>query len=1778
MSATLASPVSCFGGNDGQALGAATGGNGVYSYLWSDGQTTALATGLPAGVHSVVISDSSGCADIDSVLIPSPTAVQLSASALTQVSCFGNADGSALANATGGTGTFTYLWSNGQTGASATGLAAGSYTVVATDSLGCSDSATVTITAPASLNATLSITAGVSCFGGNDGAASLSIGGGSGPFSYLWSTGDTTAAVTGLPAGPISVVVTDGNGCQESDSVILQAPTPLLSTISPGAAISCAGGNNGTLLGSATGGAGGYQYVWSNGQSGPTATGLSTGPATLVVTDANGCQDSSTFVVADPTAIQVTANLLAGITCFGGNDGSASVLASGGVGGFTYLWSDGQTGPTALGLAAGNYSVVATDANGCMDSATIVLTSPADLQLTTSVVNMATCTGLNDGTATIAATGGTSPYTYLWSNGQTGTVASGLSAGQYSVVVTDGAGCVDSASVLMSQPGTIGISFQVLQPVSCVGTTDGVVLATAVGGAGGYSFLWSKGDTTNFLSGVGEGVYVLTVTDSLGCTGMDSLTLTAPSLLQAVVDIISLITCPNGSDGSLQAVSIGGVAPFSYAWSTGGTSDIEAGLIAGTYGVEITDANGCKAVASETLLPPVGINVQIQVVDSISCFGETDGSLQANISGGNAPYSITWSTGAITNGLSGIGSGSYGLYVVDAIGCTDTATVTLLEPDSIQVSVSILNPVQCFGVDDGALLAVGVGGAGPLSYYWDNFANTDTAINLSPGQYIVTVIDPNGCFVEDSILLPAPPAIQVSILSQTDVSCFGASDGAVDVSVSGGNGALAFSWSNGSVGTPISGLSAGSYVLTVTDAIGCQMNDTIDILSPSALQVGVQVLNLVGCTGISDGEITAQVSGGTSPYSYLWSTGATDSTLDGLAPGTYAVVVTDAKGCSATDSLVLTPGVPIQATLSGVVGPGCSSNNTGSATVTAVGGAGTYTYLWSNGVTTATVNNLSAGPFWVKVMDAGGCSDSIASVLIQADSLQASIQLTQPILCAGDQNGQISLAISGGTPGYSYLWNQGATSDTLSGLGVGSYSVVVTDASGCTDTASIQLSSPAPLQVSTIVSQPISCPADTDGEAAAVTVGGTGPYQFLWSDGQTTAIASNLGAATYTVTVTDANGCSLSNTVTLILPTLLQASIQVQQPISCVGDEDGILSVSVVGGVASYNYLWSNGLTGTAINNLGAGTYQVFVEDGNGCQDTASFVLNEPDSLIVQASILQEIVCAGVDDAILIGNVTGGTPGFQLVWTPGGIFDTLQSVGPGSYSLQVTDSSGCVASDTILVVAPPSIQIDFEILAEITCFGGANGQIAVSASGGAAPYQWQWNDSTLGDTISQLVAGTYTAFLTDSLQCVDSVVVVLQEPDAMTLDLDLLVAASCDSAANGQGSVTVTGGTAPYQFVWMNGEVADTAFMLAPGWQEIQVTDSLGCFVGDSLLVETQLPWSAQVVVVDTVTCFGGADGMAEVELSVAETGFIFLWNNGEAGNPAIALSTDSTLVTVTDSNGCDTTLLVFVPGPLAIEVEAQVAASDPGAANGAIRIDQVLHGVGPFNYNWTNGETGTTLISLDTGLYQVLVTDSRGCEGVGSFVIGENALDWSNFEADLSCELGLVTVDWDVTEERGVDFYSLERSDDGLVYSRVAEMASLGDTLGLRTYSLLDSVTPEEIFRYRIRAHYANGSTSATEPLIVEGCATDSGYVIVYPVPVLTGEEFTVVIRTRTPNRTRVEFRNALHQTLQFYEIDNPIGRQELIFQSEGLAGGHYYIVVSNLEEGYGARVLVYE
>lgn len=539
-----------------------------------------------------------------------------------------------------------------------------------------------------------------------------------------------------------------------------------------------------------------------------------------------------------------------------------------------------------------------------------------------------------------------------------------------------------------------------------------------------------------------------------------------PNLLPSCDNFVSTTTTTDATcssaDGSADVSISGGVAPYTYLWSTGATTNNINNVIADSYVVTVTGSTGCTSV--DTLV--VGataspISLSSSSTDA-SC-GVNDGSVSVTASNGNMPYSYLWSNGSTTASVTGLGSGTYNVTVVDDDGCDATASETVSVPSGPSATAA-LTPVGCFGGNDGVINATVTGGTTPYSYLWSNGATTEDISGLTAGTYSGTITDDNGCTFAVSNLVVSEPALLTLSASGTDVTCNGDGDGAVSLTVAGGTPLYSYSWSNGATTQNLTGLSGGVYSATVTDENSCTANSSVTVSEPSAISVTASS-NDVTCNGDGDGSIDLAVTGGTTPYSYNWNNGAVTEDLNNLSGGIYSGTISDDNGCTVSASVTITE--PNELLLSAAVSNvSCNGNDDGAIDVTATGGTMPYSFSWSTGATTEDLSGLSPNTYIGLLTDDNSCTVSATITVTEPAVLTASTTVTD-VAFNGGSDGAVDLTPSGGTAPYSYSWDNGETTEDLSNVAAGSYSVTITDDNGCTFTTTVSVSEP-PVSTSTV--------------------------------------------------------------------------------------------------------------------------------------------------------------------------------------------------------------------------------------------------------------------------------------------------------------------------------------------------------------------------------------------------------------------------------------------------------------------------------------------------------------------------------------------------------------------------------------------------------------------------------------------------------------------------------------------------------------------------------------
>lgn len=1003
------------------------------SYTWSTGATTQSISVNAAGNYSVTVSNTCNCSSSDTVTVtvnPSPSATATATSA----ACGAN-NGSVSVSATGGTSPYSYLWNTGATTATINGQPAGTYFVTVTDVSGCPAISSASVNNVGGPSVAVS-SSNVNCNGGNTGSATATASGGTTPYTYNWSNGQTTANATALVAGTYTVTVTDMNNCIASSAISITQPAQLLAAPST-TNVSCNGGNNGTANANAMGGTSPYTYLWSNSQISASITGLAAGTYSVTVTDNKSCTANASIIITQPAAFSVSVSST-NISCNGGNNGSSTATAGGGTGPYSYLWSGGQTTPSVNNLSAGAFSVTVTDNNGCTSSASGNITQPAAITLTVSSTNAA-C-GISNGSATVSAGGGTGSISFLWSNGQTNSTATGLASGTYSVTVTDANNCSNSASTAVGSAGAPSVAVTTTD-VSCSGSNNGTATASVTGGTSPYTYLWSGGQTTATATGLAAGAYTVTVTGNDGCSASSSDTVNAAAAIVSSATSTN-VSCNGGNNGTATVTTSGGNTPYSYLWSGGQTTATATGLQAGIYAITVTDNNGCTDSASSVTISQPPAIVVTTTATTASC-GSSNGSATATATGGAGGFTFTWSNGQTGATATAIAAGTYSVSATDSSGCFNAATVAVNNSGAPLVTVAV-NNVFCNGGNNGSATANATGGVTPYSYNWSNGQTTASANGLTAGNYSVTVSDNNNCVTIKSTTITEPTAL-VLTTSSTNAAC-GSSNGSATATVSGGVTPYQYSWAGGQTTANITGLSAGTYNVTVADANGCLQSSSANISNAGAPSITVTSVN-VNCAGGNNGNATVTATGGATPYSYLWSNGQTTATASGLIEGTYSVTVSDAVNCKSIGSATISAANPAPA-----VDLGADTASCGSISLNA--GSGFSSYLWNNGSTAQTISASISGVYFVTVTNANGCSNSDSVNVIVNNAMPVDLGADTLICLETDS----SYVINAGSGFSAYLWSDSTTGQTLTVNTGGIYSVTVTDSNGCTDNDSVTVS------------------------------------------------------------------------------------------------------------------------------------------------------------------------------------------------------------------------------------------------------------------------------------------------------------------------------------------------------------------------------------------------------------------------------------------------------------------------------------------------------------------------------------------------------------------------------------------------------------------------------------------------------------------------------------------------------------------------------------------------
>ena len=970
------------------------------------------------------------------------------------------------------------------------------------------------------------------------------------------------------------------------------------------------------------------------------------------------------------------------VTCPGGTDGGfTTTVAGGGTPPYNVTWQNTMGGPIngpgvinvdggafpATGQAAGTYLVMITDSSmpPLVSVQSIEVLSPPMLNILFSVT-LPQCNGDSGSILatlaldTVPVVNPTLNYDFAWSNGDTTPAISGITAGNYTLEVTETAtGCTFSNDVFLPQPAPLNVVVQI-DSASCSGKEDGVINVSVTGGTpdinGSYNIqIGSTGTVgTNASAMVESGNYSISVADNNGCSFEQNIFMPAIKIL-AVDAQIENADCNGDCTGkiTLTGTTTGGTPaiPYSFAWSgmpnpppsvDGPTTSVLNNLCTGTYSVIMIDADGCEIDTTLNVGQPTPFDITLVNVENETCQPGNDGSVTVAVTGGVFPYTYQWNVGSSTDSINtGLDAGVYTVLVTDMEGCFDTLSATVTMPTPPSITLLQNDTVDCANSTDGTLLVNFSEGSAPvIDVAWsDGQQQVNAATNLSPGEYFVTVTDNNSCEAIDTALVVAPPPL---------------------------------------------------------------LEDSI-VLRPPV------------CPGFPGGQITVFVSGGTQPYNFDWSVPNPPlAVLPNVTAGDYTVIVTDANGCAPLPITVTLDDPPaITAIFDNIDSVSCTVSNMvcdGTATATAGytdGSTGIFNFNWLNSgeftfnSMSSTATELCAGLQPVIVSDLN-CVDTLF-VDIPAPPPITPGQETENVSCFGLSDGSISIMPSGGTPPYNIVWAGGQVGPDLTGLPEGSYTAVITDAKNCAFTHNVIITEPEvlELELNNVVTEDIGCAGAADGVIGVVAQGGNvafGPSTYLWENGiapTDSDVASSLSAGTYSVTIVDFKGCEDSLTHTIVEPSPIQFSLSEIEPILCFGETTEIGVDSVWGGSVATFQFGVDGDFGNIIGttaNVFAGEHIVSVLDAEHfCQVDTMVNINQPIEVFID---LPEVVSIELGDSLtsLDPVIVSSFPIDTFIWSPPDQLSCTDCKNPRVaatddqlYTLTIVDINGCVATAQVLV-------------------------------------------------------------------------------------------------------------------------------------------------------------------------------------------------------------------------------------------------------------------------------------------------------------------------------------------------------------------------------------------------------------------------------------------------------------------------------------------------------------
>lgn len=1285
--------------------------------------------------------------------------------------------------------------------------------------------------------------------------------------------------------------------------------------------------------------------------------------------------------------------------------------------------------------------------------------------------------------------------------------------------------------------------------------------------------------------------YYLQAANNYGCSDQDSIEVIAqsgPALIISPADSFSI--CRDGT-ATISVQATEGESPYGYFWSTGSdetTLDVKAAFLPGTmdeYYLTVTDAEGCFSVDTVLVSTINSIDSVRVVVSNVTTCSGTDGEILMVPLSGQAPFTFDWSGSTGITGsqggvsdtmrLTGLDQGGYRVTITDSSpeACQFILRNVLVQGPAAVVNDIDVEAVSCYNQGDGKI-CLDVTGTNP-SYLWSTGDTTLCIDSLSGGLYSVTITDDPCQTILTDILVEEPDSLVIKPTLEMP-TCHDASDGAITVAFFGGTTPYNLSWFNSQSRPRLPDLEEGTYAITLTDGNACVLSDTISLVAPDSLQVKLDSFANMSCKGIQDGFIRVSGEGGTSPYSYLWSTGSRSSAIANLINEEYSVTITDFNGCSVSESFTVIEPDSLSLLVVAEQQPLCSGDNTGILEIGALGGTAPYSFFWEHGPEGARLEGLEIGTYIVRVVDAKGCESLPFRIELDPQiELNLALAITAPP-CVGPETGSILLTPVGIGP-FRFQWERGDTTALLDNIGVGDYGVNIQDGQGCSYDTVFTVAAPQVFDLDVDMDQPSCFEVEDGGFDVLLLAGGTGAITVNWSDGGTGTDRDGLGAGDYSFVVSDAIGCtSISDTLSLSYPERLRVITEAISPIACTGDSTGFIETNIVGGTTPYSINWVGTNTTTEdIFDLAAGAYRLRVSDANSCPIDTTFLIDEPAPLNLEVALLQGGGCDPSSAAdTLVALAIGGTGPYTYNWSTGDTLAALFDAASGDYALSVVDAAGCEANVRSIKVRERTdpVVLDKFIVEGPQCFGETAVKVTAKITGGSGLYRYHFRPTLILDnvmedsvTVTSLpINNSYAVTVTD-LKTGCRVIAEsggVSIPPPLLLSVDEIEEVNCAGGFDGGIRISVQGGVSPYNYSWrdsMDTEIStqEDLAMVRGGKYTLYLSDGNACL--DTLAEE--IPEVNAVIRVETseitaVSCQGDSDGAIAIDVSGGEGPFQYAWNNGQDQEDINELSAGQYTLTITDADTCKAIFDGFVVTEPASGILVKDSIQDIqcfGELNGYIEAE-VAGGMAPYTYRWfksgniIEGEIDSILVNISGGAYALEIKDDNNCI---------KTYDFEVFEPDL------LTVGLSFTAPMPPDYNDGKAT--AQVVGGVPDYRYLWNT-GEET-AQIENLAPDT---YIVTVTDANDCTREASILINDApLPTWVDYFEVYPNPTQGMLYIDYALQESIP--LTIEWYNTVGQQIGKREIASSRG-QRLVQDWSMLAPGVYWMAV----HAEGQRVIM--